>query len=190
VTTSPAALELKESIKRCRACGLHEIGGGPVPFDGDPSDIMILGEAPGRREDERGVPFCGPAGNLLWQELEKVGIRQDTVLTANTVSCFPDRTPNDDEVDTCRRNLVAQIRFCNPLYILALGRVANQSLGRSKPLAQYHGEWYEARLPPARHLVRVFPTYHPSAILRNGTLTRCWRGDLRAFASVALHGET
>jgi DNA polymerase len=152
------------------------------------SDIMIVGEAPGRQEDAQGMPFVGPAGELLWQELEQVGISQHTVFTANTVCCWPDGKPTDDEILACRRNLFAQLRYCEPLWVLALGRVANWSLGKHHMISRVHGQWYEQRLHQSEpeHMMRVFPTYHPSAILRNRTLARAWRRDLKTFAEVTL----
>jgi DNA polymerase len=154
---------------------------------------MIVGEAPGRIEDEKGRPFAGPSGVLLWRELERVGIDKRSVFAANAVSCFPARTPTEDEVYACRGNLYTQAWICKPKFILALGRTANSSLGNldlalgRATMGQICGQWYDLgwfKYDPCR----VMPTYHPAAILRNGKYMRAWRTDLRAFAEKAVSG--
>lgn len=176
-------MTLRDSILGCTDCALHKVGNGPVPPRGVRSSVMIIGEAPGVKEDEKGRPFCGPSGVLLWRELEKLEIDKRLVFTANAVCCYPARTPNEAEIYSCRGNLWRQIRYCDPKWILALGNVANWTLGRGEqttPMGQLHGKWYEMRFD--LQWVKILPTYHPSAVLRDRTLTRAWRDDLRAFA--------
>lgn len=182
-------MTVKQEIKSCTACELHKVGKGPVPYRGRSSRIMVVGEAPGRKEDEYGKPFVGPAGRLLWTELAKVGIERANVFAANAVCCWPKRTPSEDEMYACRGNLYRQVRLCQPEWVLALGKTANFSLGGTRGGTQgigvIHGEayplgWYEEE-------VMVFPTYHPAAVLRNKLLTRTWRTDLKSFADKVVH---
>jgi DNA polymerase len=148
---------------------------------------MIIGEAPGRTEDEKGKPFVGPAGKFLWQNLTHkagAGIHPADAFMANAVSCFPARTPTESEVMACRGNLFNQVVYCDPIWILALGRTVNDSLGGlhpDQPIGEIHGEWYEIGWGGVDR--RVMPTYHPSAVLRNRTLMRSWRQDLKEFAN-------
>lgn len=178
-------MNLKREIITCTKCELHEIGHGPVPFFGKPSDWMILGEAPGRREDEIGRPFVGPAGQLLWQELAKVGLERRDVMRANAVSCWPNGTPSNSQISACRCNLYNQIKHCDPRWILALGLTVNNDLGNAASMSRIHGHWYE--LPwfenSHRQPIMVMATYHPAAVLRNRTLMRAWREDLRTFVA-------
>lgn len=180
---------VKERILACTACDLHKVGNGPIPYRGKPSPILVLGEAPGRMEDEKGKPFVGPAGQLLWSELAKVGITNRDVMAANAVSCWPQRTPTESERHACKGNLYDQVRRCKPEYILALGRTINRSLGNLKPMNEIRGEWYGLHwfiTIPGWERIPVLPTFHPAAVLRNRALTRVWRGDLQSFAAEAL----
>lgn len=176
-------VEVREKILGCTSCELHKVGNGPIPFRGKPSDVMIIGEAPGRREDEKGRPFCGPAGVLLWRQLERLGIDKRFVFAANAVSCYPGRTPSNSEMYACRGNLYSQMRACDPLYILALGRTANNTLIDAPPMGMLHGNWYRCPWFPNNHFIEVMPTYHPAAVLRNKTLMRAWKADLKEFAT-------
>ena len=130
--------DVREKILSCKNCELCKVGNGPVPFRGKRSHVMVVGEAPGRREDEKGRPFCGPAGALLWKELERVGIEKKTVFAANAVSCYPARTPTEGEIYACRGNLYTQVWICKPNRILALGKTANWSFGKEEPMGQMH----------------------------------------------------
>jgi DNA polymerase len=145
---------------------------------------MILGEAPGIEEDERGKPFIGLAGKLLWEELRSVGIERRDCFVANAVSCWPDRTPTDAEMYACRGNLYRQIKRCNPFIILALGNIPNSSLGKKEGIGEIRGEWYV--LPWFKSNtdedIWVFPTWHPAYLLRRRLALPEWRNDLREFA--------
>jgi uracil-DNA glycosylase family 4 len=179
VTVNP-----RRQIRECRACGLWLKGQGPVPFRGDPSDIMIVGEAPGRTEDEAGQPFVGPAGKLLWDTLVRYGVAEDDVFVANAVCCWPgpQKKPSTLEITCCHTNLKDQINWCEPVWILALGAVANRALGRTEPISHLHGKaWL---LHPAFGIgfrVRVFSLFHPAFILRNQTYKRAWREGVEKF---------
>lgn len=187
---APKKITVKETILSCTACELHKVGNGPVPYRGRPSPILVLGEAPGRVEDEKGKPFVGPSGQLLWRELAKVGIDRQDVMASNAVCCWPQGPPTEDERYSCRGNLYDQVRRCNPKFILALGRTANRSLGKLKPMSEIRGQWYELHwfvtIPGLEDWIPTLPTLHPAAVLRNKTLMRKWRTDLKTFADRAL----
>lgn len=183
------ASDLKGQIRACTSCSLHGVSSGPVPFFGRRSPILVLGEAPGRREDDAGRPFVGPAGKLLWTELRRVGIERPFVFRANAVCCWPQRTPNVDEIRACSINLWRQIKWCHPDWILAVGNTANVALGAKKSISQLRGEVYPLKWFasfPDYGCINVFPTYHPAGVMRNRLLMRQWREDLRAFADLAL----
>lgn len=178
---------LKDEIRACRSCGLCKVGAGPVPFSGKASSVLIVGEAPGRQEDNLGKPFVGPAGRLLWHDLAKYGIVRSQAMVTNAVCCFPGRAPSLDEVYACRGNLYRQVRHCEPDFILALGRTVNLSFGASTPMSELHGRWYA--LPWFEREIQVMPTWHPAAVLRNGLLRRSWQLDLKSFSRTVSRGK-
>jgi len=154
-----------EEAASCQACKLHE-GRNQVVFgSGSPTaDLMFIGEGPGAEEDRQGLPFVGPAGALLTKIIEAIDLTRDDVYIANVVKCRPprNRDPEPDEVSACRGYLDQQIDLIRPRVIVALGRVAAQTLlGIDKPLGRMRGEWYDVRGVPTR------VTYHPAALLRN-----------------------
>jgi DNA polymerase len=165
---SPAAEELAAlaaeaaACRRCRLCEKRRnvvFGSGRAD-----ADLMFVGEGPGAEEDARGLPFVGPAGELLTRIIEAIGLKRDDVYIANTVKCRPpgNRDPQPDEVAACRQFLDRQIDLVAPRVLVALGRVAGQLLlGTDHSLARMRGRWHEVRGVP----VRV--TYHPAALLRN-----------------------
>ncbi|MCP4661225.1 MAG: uracil-DNA glycosylase [bacterium] len=147
----------------CRGCRLSEKRRKVVFGSGNPAaELMFVGEGPGAEEDRQGLPFVGPAGELLTKIIRAIGLRRDDVYIANTVKCRPpeNREPEAGEVEACRRYLDRQIDLVRPRVIVALGRTAGQTLlGTSDPLTRMRGHW---------HIVRgvdTLVTYHPAALL-------------------------
>ena len=137
---------------------------------------MFIGEGPGAEEDRRGEPFVGRAGELLNKIIAAIGLAREQVYIANIVKCRPpgNRDPQPDEVAACRAYLEAQIDLVQPKVIVALGRVAAQSLlGNDLPLGRLRGVWHTVRGVDLR------VTYHPAGLLRNPNWKRpCW-DDMR-----------
>lgn len=107
---------------------------------------MLIGEAPGRDEDESGHPFVGAAGRFLDQVLEGTGINRDNLFITNIVKCRPpnNRTPRVGEVDTCASNyLFEQIETINPKLIALLGGVAARKLLGVKSVNEARGRVIE-----------------------------------------------
>src|SRR5580765_801118 len=111
----------------CTLCPLHEtaefvclLGQGP-----EPCDVMIIGEAPGQREDASGKAFVGRSGKLLDQLLDRVGLDRKRIFITNAVSCRPpdNRTPKKNEIVACRKWLKYQLSLIKPKYVLLLGNV-------------------------------------------------------------------
>lgn len=147
----------------CTACRLCEKRRKVVFGAGNPAaELMFVGEAPGEEEDRQGLPFVGPAGELLTRIIEAIDLRRDEVYIANTVKCRPpgNRDPEPDEVAACRPFLDRQIDLIRPRVIVALGRVAGQTLlGTGDSLSRMRGQWHQVRGVDAR------VTYHPAALL-------------------------
>ncbi len=148
----------------CAACRLAEGRQNVVFGSGNPdAELMLIGEGPGAQEDRQGLPFVGPAGELLTKIIGAIGLERDAVYIANVVKCRPphNRDPESDEVAACRGFLERQIELVRPRVIVALGRVAAQALlGTSEALGRLRGRWHTVLGIPTR------ATYHPAALLR------------------------
>ncbi len=170
--------QLKAAISGCRGCPICPKASGPV-FGLGPanSPIMLVGEQPGDVEDRQGVPFMGPAGDMLNRALAMAGVPRDAIYVTNAVKGFKyeprgaeaaggarriHAKPDSREIHACRPWLVAELLAVRPSVIVALGNTAAHSLlGPTVKVGRHKGQ----RL---RHDsgAEVVVTYHPSAILR------------------------
>ena len=161
-------------IPHCGACGLYKRCSSPkMPYSGEGKrKVLILGEAPGKNEDERGIQFCGKTGRLLEEVLAQfdVDMRKDCWLT-NSIICHPekDRTPSDKELFYCLPNLVKTIRELKPEIIIPLGNRAVKSLlgWLWKDDVEGIARWDGFQIPCQELNAWICPTWHPSYILRN-----------------------
>ena len=152
---------LATQIRSCVQCPLHATRTKAVPGEGTPSArVMLIGEAPGRDEDQRGQPFVGAAGRFLDQMLAGSGVNRDDLFVTNTVKCRPEnnRTPRKREVDTCTSlYLFEQIELINPALIMLLGSVAAKKLLGVNSVNEVRGRVIE-------HNNRTYLAgYHPAA---------------------------
>ena len=135
--------ELAAQIRVCTRCPLWESRTHAVPGDGKyTSKVMIIGEAPGKEEDESGLPFVGSAGRFLNHVLEGTGLDRTDFFITNTVKCRPpkNRTPKKLEVDTCTSNyLFEQIELVNPRLVMLLGAVAAKTVLGVKSINEARG---------------------------------------------------
>lgn len=156
---------LESQISRCALCPLHAGIRHKVPGQGDHStSLMLIGEGPGQQEDEQGLAFVGPAGQLLTKMLQAVGIAREKVYICNIVKCRPphNRVPEPEEAEACRIHLRMQTALIRPKVILLLGSTAGKyTLGQDFRITRDHGKWFE------RKGVLMIATYHPSALLRD-----------------------
>lgn len=164
------ALEvLAEEASTCTSCGLA-VGRTTVVFGAGSStaDLMFVGEGPGAREDEQGVPFVGRSGQLLDRLLaEELGIDRTDCYITNVVKCRPpeNRDPRPDEIAACRPYLEQQVALVDPAVIVTLGNFSSKLLLETDVgITKLRGRSYRFG-DPERHLV---PTFHPAAALRGG----------------------
>lgn len=187
-------LEVREQVLLCEKCDLHTKVRAPVPFTGpSPTDIAIMGEAPGHNEDKKGAPFCGPAGLLLRRELTQAGIDPERVFIFNAVCCFPReygkaRRPSDGELQACAPNRNAQLALAQPKWLLVLGGTALGVLRTDLKISKARGRPF-CLFPDLPERAVVFPTYHPSAALRNGNFLKAFQEDLRSFKELVEHAD-
>ena len=161
---------LARMVSECRKCGLCGTRTNTVFADGSTSArLVFIGEAPGRDEDLRGLPFVGRAGQLLDKMIAAIDLRREEVYICNVLKCRPpeNRTPAPDEVEQCLPYLEQQLALVRPALICALGLSATQALLQTKAsMASLRGRTFEYRGIP------LIPTYHPAALLRNPGLKR------------------
>lgn len=179
--------EYFEGMKACLKCRLGETRTNLVFGTGNPeSQIMFVGEGPGEEEDKQGIPFVGKSGHLLDKIFAAMGLTRDDLYIGNIVKCRPpsNRDPRDDEMEICFPNLHYQISVVRPKAIVALGRIAAKGLlGLKEPMnVMREGEHFYCG-------IRVFPTYHPSALLRNSAYKKPTWEDIQkvmAFCDIPL----
>jgi DNA polymerase len=188
-STEEAYRKLVERILTCTKCPLHRSRKKAVPGEGPLSTrIMLVGEAPGRSEDEQGRPFVGAAGSLLNQLLKEAGLDRSQVYITNVVKCRPpgNRDPSDDEISACLPYLIEQIKLIKPRVIVALGRHAGRTLFTLSGLkwdsiSKHRGKVYEVGLLGSR--VKLVVTYHPAAALYKPPLRDVLSEDFRTVVA-------
>ncbi|MFA5937181.1 MAG: DNA polymerase, partial [Candidatus Paceibacterota bacterium] len=167
-------------IRLCSDCGLRGGCTAPVPGHGQsPSDIMLVGEAPGYNEDLENIPFIGQAGMYLNSLLFQCGVPRESIYISNVVKCRPpnNRTPKPDEIRTCAKWLDIELGIVQPRIIVAMGATAiYRFLGTGAGTVEHlHGK------PVERDGRIVLPCYHPAAALHNTTLLRQCQEDFNVL---------
>lgn len=177
--------QIREDIGDCQRCKLCRDRTHIVFGEGSPSaQILFVGEAPGRDEDEQGRPFVGRAGQLLTKMIEAMGLKREQVYIANIVKCRPpeNRYPETDEVLTCYPFLLRQIQTIKPKIIITLGNLATQTLLDTKAgITSLHGSFRDF------NGIKLMPTYHPAFLLRNPNMKKpCWEDLKTVMAELGL----
>jgi len=171
-------LSLREEAISCQRCNLRAHAQQVVFGEGNENALlMLVGEGPGAEEDRQGKPFVGAAGELLNKILEASGISREEVYIGNVVKCRPpnNRVPTKDEVAACRSFLDRQIQLIRPKIIVCLGATAAQTLlGPEVRITKIRGIWHE------REDIKIMPTFHPAALLRDPSKKRPVWEDFKA----------
>lgn len=175
--------KLDIDILKCTQCDLHKQITHKVVYRGDPlGKVLLIGEAPGRNEDERGIPFCGAAGTILDTLIAQSELPESSYIITNVLHCRPpgNRVPSPQEREACSPFLLRFINIIRPELIVPLGLTAVNTVfdlfEMKDPITSMnamHGKFYygcmsELAMSPYR--VRIFPVYHPAAILYNREL--------------------
>ena len=173
-------------VRACTRCRLASGRTLAVPGEGNErSDVLLVGEGPGFREDQLGRPFVGPAGSLLEELLRSIGWERRDVYITNVVKCRPpgNRDPEPDEKDACAPYLVRQEVALDPVIIVTLGRHSLQRYLPSARIGAVHGT-----LRPAGERF-VFPMYHPAAALHQGSLRATLFEDIARLPAALLEAR-
>jgi len=156
---------LEQRILHCQLCPLSRTRTIAVPGEGNrEAELMFVGEGPGYEEDIQGRPFVGRAGQLLTKIIQAMKFSREEVYITNVVKCRPpnNRTPQREEVETCKPYLLEQIKRIQPKVIVALGKVATDFfVPTGLAMTDLRGNFYQFEN------ILVMPTFHPSYLIRN-----------------------
>jgi DNA polymerase len=175
--------ELKAALENFEGCELKRYATNTVFADGNPlARIMLIGEAPGRDEDEQGLPFVGRAGKLLDLMLGSIGLDRSKVYITNVLNWRPpqNREPSAEEAAACLPFLHRHIELLDPALIVLLGGVSlRHVLGLSEGILRARGRWQMYQSGTLGRAIPVIPTLHPAYLLRQPAAKRlAWRDFL------------
>lgn len=182
----------------CKSCPLATQGRTQVVFgQGNPdTQLMFVGEGPGKDEDEQGYPFVGRAGQLLTKIIQAMGLQRSDVYISNVVKCRPpqNRVPLPTESNVCKQLILnKEIEIIQPRIICTLGATATQALlGEDIKITRARGQFFTAREGvvlrqgsgcagtngPLNNIL-ILPTYHPAYLLRNPAEKRTVWEDMK-----------
>ena len=180
---------IASEIVVCTMCRLHKSRKKAVPGEGSPhSQIMFIGEGPGRSEDVEGRPFVGQAGKFLDTLICGVGLAREQTFICNVVRCRPprNREPRPDEIQACTPYLERQIKVVQPKVIVTLGKCSTADIFSKinlpfNSITQAHGKALDRTILGMQ--VTVFPTFHPAAALYSVKYKEQLAEDFRVLKS-------
>ncbi len=167
--------KIKQNVIKCTKCDLCKTRTNAVPGKGNfQSDVIIVGEAPGRTEDKNGEPFIGVAGKKLSIALDEAGISRDEVYITNIVKCRPpnNRVPKTSERETCQEYLKQEISIIKPEIICILGNTAFNSILGGSEITKFRGKVVR------KDNLLYFLTIHPAATIYNQKLIDVLKSDI------------
>jgi len=167
--------QVKENVIKCTKCELSETRINSVPGKGNfKSDVIFVGEAPGKNEDQKGEPFIGVAGKRLSEALENAGVSRDEIYITNSVKCRPpnNRVPKTTEREACQEYLEQEISIIKPKLICVLGNTAFGSILGGSEITKYRGKVAQ------KNNQLYFITIHPAATIYNQNLVDVLKEDI------------
>jgi len=167
--------KIKQNVIKCTKCDLCKTRTNAVPGKGNfQSDVIFIGEAPGKNEDKYGEPFVGVAGKKLSIALDAAGISRDQVYITNIVKCRPpdNRVPKISEKDACQEYLEQEISIIKPKIICILGNTVFNSILGGSEIIKFRGK--VARKDNQLY----FLTIHPAATIYNQKLIDVLKSDI------------
>ena len=178
----PEHITLAKNTEICKQCKNIVIGKGNLL-----ADILFVGEAPGRNEDEQGLPFVGAAGKNLDKLLEDVGLSLEKVYIANILKCRPpeNRDPLPEEIKAHTPWLLKQIEEIKPKVVCSLGNYATKfflaqgdvdKMQNQPGITQVHGKPLQTEISGIK--IKLIPLFPPAAIIYNRALLDAWKSDI------------
>jgi len=175
----------KKWMEECK-CELKKTATQAVPGDGSPdAEIVFIGEAPGKKEDELGRPFVGSAGKFLDEMLALVNLKREEVYITNIVKYRPpnNRDPLPEEKSACRQWLLEELTLISPKLIVFLGRHAMNNFFPELKISNAHGKLLIKQFK-GMSTKYFFPLYHPAAALYDGSMREVLKEDFKKIPKV------
>jgi uracil-DNA glycosylase family 4 len=174
---------LVKETEICKNCKNIVVGKGNLD-----ADILFIGEAPGRNEDEQGLPFVGAAGKNLDKLLANVGLSLNDIYVANILKCRPpeNRDPLPEEIKAHTPWLIKQIQSIKPRVVCSLGNYATKfffsgcdvdGMKNQPGITQVHGKVKMIKIDNLD--IKLIPLFHPAAIIYNRSLLDMWNEDMK-----------
>ena len=179
--------QLHDEVRACPLCDLCKTRTHAVPGDGPPgAEVMFIGEGPGYHEDQRGLPFVGPAGRLLDELLASIDLDRSKVYITNVVKCRPpnNRDPLPHEIEACAPYLERQLALIKPKVVVTLGRYSMARFFPGAAISKVHGQ-------PKRIADTIYlPLYHPAAALHRSDLMATVKADMLKIPALLQEART
>lgn len=172
-------------IKEC-TCELKKTATQAVPGNGNPNtEIVFIGEAPGKSEDEKGIPFVGSAGKFLEEMLALVNLKREDIYITNIVKYRPpnNRDPLPEEKSACEKWLMEELKIISPKLIVFLGRHAMNNFFPELQISKAHGKLLVKSFKEVPNKF-FFPLYHPAAALYDSSMRETLKDDFRKIPKV------
>ena len=174
--------KLQKIVEKCNNCALKDGRSNVVFGSGNvKADVMIIGEAPGKNEDEQGLPFVGKAGKYLEELLSLAGLKREDVYIANVLKCRPpsNRDPRADEIQACAPYLREQTAKINPKVIVTLGNFATRFILKNEEgITLLHGK------PVKAGRFVVYPVFHPASTMYDPKKKQALENDFKQLKSL------
>ena len=150
------------------------------------SEIVFIGEAPGKKEDEEGVPFVGSAGKFLSELLDSIKLKREDIYITNIVKYRPpgNRDPEPKEKEDCNEWLINELKIISPKLIVFLGRHAMSRFFPELKISEAHGKLIIKKFPEFEEKLHFLPLYHPAAALYNGGMRETLIKDFKKISKV------
>jgi len=184
--------EIKEEVVNCKKCSLYKNRNLPVVGEGShDADIVFIGEAPGKNEDQTGRPLCGRAGSILDKLLDSIDLKRENVYICNILKCKPpgNRDPQKGEIRSCTPYLQRQLKAISPTIISPLGKYAMEFLMNKcgleeevKGISKIHGKIYETKAFILD--AKLIPLYHPAVATYNPNMMDTLKEDFQILKEV------
>ncbi|MEF8847985.1 MAG: uracil-DNA glycosylase [Candidatus Thermoplasmatota archaeon] len=176
--------KISNRIKKCKKCPLWKDRLNPVVGDGSlDSNLMFIGEAPGRNEDIKGKPFVGKAGKILDELLNEINVKRKEVYICNIIKCRPssNRNPKKDEIRKCSKYLNEQIKLIKPKIIAPLGNFSSKYIFNKygleyEKIGKIHAETF---ISEDSSKITIVPLYHPAAAIYNPNKKKVLLEDIK-----------
>jgi len=172
---------VRKRVVECTKCDLCKTRTHSVPGKGNfNSDVIFVGEAPGKNEDLHGEPFVGVAGKKLSLALENAGVTRDEVYITNTVKCRPpkNRVPSVLEREACQEYIQKEIEIIKPKIICVLGNTAFGSILGGSEITKFRGK------VGRKDGLLYFITIHPAATIYNQGLIEVLKEDIKKLFEI------